>query len=706
MLSLLLFAQLAVVPDSAYSSAALRAVVAHAAAENRAPPPAFRGYKAHMETELSLILRDTLGRENAAQVEQFASTASWVRDSDYEVHVVGYRSQGVGVPYSMLSFIKGWTVPSLYGERLRLGVQVPTPDSSARARDEVIAVHPFANDRDRYYRFTGGDTVGVLHTGKRNITIVRVHASPHLPDSARVAAFDGDIQIDAERGQIVRMRGQFVVRGGNERRSLMSRIPGTVAVAYCDFTNAEIDGRYWLPASQRTEFQAAVALLGRSRAVMRVLSEFSGFEVVDGDSSARSEQRRIAHITTWAPPDSVAHFDDWRATIGTITASVAAADFDDIGPDIWRTTGPPRFDLFPTRTGHVIGFDRVGGLYTGLEGTVHMRDALPGLSAGAHLGWAWSEATARGGANVSYQRGPWSYTILGERRLISTNDFVRPFEAEDGGIAALVGSVDDFDYVDRKRALVSIARGGGSQGLVTLQMGAGRDQSEVARLSHGLFGGTDFRPNRGATTGSYALATLIGDWHPNISGDFVQPGVGTHVLLEDASGQLAWRRFELSLNARRYLGPVTLALHGDAGAVTGAEIPPQLLYELGGSGSLFGYEYKQFAGNRAALFRGYASYTLPVWRTPRRAWRNFYVPGFAPGFAIGASGGWTELSSPAALRSVTQFGVSPIPTATGGVRATVGGGVTLFGGNLHLGVARAVDRSAPWKLALGLGQEF
>jgi hypothetical protein len=480
-----------------------------------------------------------------------------------------------------------------------------------------------------------------------------------------------------------------------------------VAVAYCDFTNAEVDGRYWLPASQRTEFQAAVSLFGRTRAVMRVLSEFSGFEVSDGDSSSRGELRRMAHVTTWAPSDSVARFDDWRTSIGTITASVTAGDFDDIGPDMWRTTGPPRFSLFPSRTGHVVGFDRVGGLYTGLEGSIYMRDALPGLSASADIGWAWSEAVARGGANISYLRGPWSYSLRGERRLISTNDFARPFEAENGGAAALLGSIDDFDYVDRQQALVSVARSGGvSQGLVTLQLGVGRDQSEVARLSHGLFGSTDFRPNRNAATGSYALATLIGDWHPSVSGDFVQPGLGAHLLLEEASGQLAWRRAELSLNARRYIGPVTIALHGDAGAVTGTEIPPQLLYELGGTGSLFGYEYKQFAGDRAALFRGYASYTLPVWRTPRRAWRNFFIPGLAPGFAIGASGGWSELSSPAAIRSASAFDVLPRPTATGGVRATVGGGITLFGGNLHLGVARAVDQSAPWKLALGLGQEF
>ncbi len=706
-LSLLLCAQLAVATDSIYSSSAVRALVARAATENHAPPPSFSAYKAHVESELSLMIRDTLGRENAAQIEQFASQASWVRGADYEVHVVGYRSQGVGVPYSALSFITGWTVPSLYGERLRLGVIGPaSADSQPRGGDPVIAVHPFAADRERYYRFSGGDTVGVLHTVRRTITIVRIHVESRLPDSARVAAFDGDIQLDAERGQIVRMRGQFVVHNADLKRSLAARVAGVVGIAYSDFVNAEIDGRYWLPASQRTEFQASVSLLGRTRAVMRVLSEFSDFEVTDS-SLPVADQHRIAHVTTWAPTDSIAQFNAWRSSLGTITSSASAGDFDDIAPDIWRPTGAPRFDFSPAQTGHLVGFDRIGGLFTGLEGTLHLRDAAPGVTLGANAGWAWTERVVRGGAYVSRQRNGWGFTLAGERRLVTTNDFLRPLEPSSGGLGAFLGSVDDFDYVERRRAFVSATRfSGASEGLVTLQLGLGRDENEVARLTRGIIGSTPFRANRSAESGSYRVAALMGEWHPSVSGDFVHPGVGGRLLLEAAEGQLAWRRAEASVSARQYVGPITVAFHADGGTVGGAQIPPQYLYELGGTGSLFGYHYKQFVGNRAALFRSYASYTLPLWRTPRHVFRNFYVPGLAPGVAIGVTGGWSELTSSAAVNAAAALNALPRPLQTNGVRGTVGGGLTLFGGNLHLGVARAVDRAAPWKFAVGLGQEF
>src|SRR3954468_5717947 len=124
MLNLLLCAQLvgAAVPvDSTYASPALRALIARAVVENRRPPEDFRSYTSRIESELSLLIRDTLGREHTAQVEQLAANASWNRDGRYDLHFVGYRSQSVGVPYSTLSIVRAWTVPSLYGNRLSLG---------------------------------------------------------------------------------------------------------------------------------------------------------------------------------------------------------------------------------------------------------------------------------------------------------------------------------------------------------------------------------------------------------------------------------------------------------------------------------------------------------------------------------------------------------------------------------------------------------
>src|SRR5512133_1211172 len=115
MFTLLLCAQL-VAPsvDSTYASPALRRLVARAATENRFPPAALRSYRSRIETELSLLVRDTLGRERSAEVEQLATDALWTRSDRYELRIVGYRAQNAGVPYSTLSLVRAWTVPTLY----------------------------------------------------------------------------------------------------------------------------------------------------------------------------------------------------------------------------------------------------------------------------------------------------------------------------------------------------------------------------------------------------------------------------------------------------------------------------------------------------------------------------------------------------------------------------------------------------------------
>ena len=198
-------------PDTgAYSSEALRGMIAMAAESNRLPPPTLRGYRSRIETETALIIRDTLGREHSAEIEQIASEGRWSRNGRYELHIIGYRSQNIGVPYSTMSIIRGWTVPTLYGERLSLGAYF----TAANRNDTIVAVHPFAADRERFYTFSGGDTVTVLRVGSRNVPIARVRVTPNVHSDARWGVFDGEIDLDADRHQIVRMRGRFHAAGG------------------------------------------------------------------------------------------------------------------------------------------------------------------------------------------------------------------------------------------------------------------------------------------------------------------------------------------------------------------------------------------------------------------------------------------------------------------------------------------------------------
>ena len=613
------------------------------------------------------------------------------------------------MPYSTLSMVRAWTVPSLYGERLSLGAYF----ARARGDDSLVAVHPFAADRDEYYQFSGGDTVAVLRVGGRQIPIARIRARPRFKGRTRLAAFDGEIDVDAERMQIVRMRGQFVISDErNPRMGMLAKLAGVVAVAYVEFVNAEVAGKYWLPAFQRTEFQASIALLGQNRPVFRLVSTISDVEVVDTGLVASDTVQHPAVVIDWAPSDSLDRYTAWNREIGAQTASVHSDDFSDLAPAAWRSDGPPRFDPFPNSITRVFRFNRVEGLYLGVAPSVEFRSLAPGLSAGVYGGWAFSEQTARGGAYVTRRSGEEISSLRAERTLASTNDFGVPL-SDDPGFGALIGSLDDNDYVDRRLAALSLTHifGNIENALATATLDVGNDRSERAHLAHGpLPGAAAFPPNRGSLDGSYAEARGEIELHPSVTGDYVLPGVGARLSIDAARGDLTWQRIEGSLSARRYWGPVSIAAHADGGMVFGSPLPPQQLFEIGGNETLIGYDFKQFAGNRAALFRSYASYRFHLWQRPRRVWRSFLIPGLSPGIGMSVEGGWTGISSATAALAVRQLGLgpdgAPLSTATRGVRATVGTGLTFFSDLVHIGVARPVDHPAHLRFVLGLGAIF
>jgi len=249
-----------------------------------------------------------------------------------------------------------------------------------------------------------------------------------------------------------------------------------------------------------------------------------------------------------------------------------------------------------------------------------------------------------------------------------------------------------------------------STGLATFELGVDNDRPERARIRRGIVSsGTLFRANRGVYGGTSARVSGEMEFHPNVSGDLTSPGIGARLLVDAAFGDLDWTRTELRISARKYLGPVSVVVEGNAGAVVGSPTPPQRLFELGGNESLPGYDYKQFVGDRAALFRTFLSYRLGRWKRPIRAWRGILLPGVAPGIAMSVQGGWAELSSTGAkvaASALTSGTGLDAPSATGGARATAGAGVTFFSDLLHVGVARPVDRKAPLRFVAGFGVAF
>lgn len=719
MLAILLAAQLVAV-DSIYSSAQVRALVEDASRLNRDVPASLGGYRARAESEIAVVSRRPEGHEGAVSVEQTQNEVHWTRAGRYSQRVVGYRAQSIGLQFSSLSFFRqAWTVPVLYGNRLTLLFGRDT--SSRRPRrvrqeQRLVAVHPLANDRERVYRYSGGDTLATLKVNGRALPIVRLLVEPRedAPDST--VAFRGELDLDVTRHVLVRMRGYFVRKVNAP--SLLARLAsfgGFTAVAFVELENGEIEGEYWLPMYQRIEAQAGLTSTTDSRSIFRIVTRFRDHAVERPEvAGVRATDTLAVHSfdLSFAPAESLSADGRWREELGSATSAVHSDDFDDIAPDTWRSAGAPLFQWRTQRLMDLFHVNRIEGVFTGYGAELRMRDAAPGLSLRANGGWAWSERTARGRASAEWARGANTYVVRAGRSLDITNDFRSVFDSG-SSVAAIVG-VDNYDYVDRRMAALGWWRriGKGREATLRVESGPASDRMVRRTLTRGLFrGDSGFRANRGVREGNYWRHWASLEWHPDVSADFVRTGVGALVSAEVARGALEYTRLEGRLMARENAGPFTLAARGDAGTLLGDAPPPQQLFELGSSVYLAGYDYKAFAGTDAVALRGLAMYRLGVLESPIRV-RRWFLPGVAPALAVGVQSGWTQARGSGAMRALRELGLvlpddphsAPVSRVTDGVRTTVTLGLRIFGGSIGLGMARAVDHPARWRFVADFTQ--
>jgi hypothetical protein len=304
-----------------------------------------------------------------------------------------------------------------------------------------------------------------------------------------------------------------------------------------------------------------------------------------------------------------------------------------------------------------------------------------------------------------------------ERALAQTNDFQLPF-SWGATLSALFGSRDDFDYLDRTSATAFFTRtlGEKQRSLFRLGIGPARDAAVRQNISRGLFiaQGGGFRPNRGIREGNYLRTVAALEMNPEVSGLFVDRGIGATIEYERADGGLRWQRLELRTAVRREIGAFQLFARGDAGTLLGSPAP-QVMFEIGEGEGLSAYSYKEFAGDRAALGRAVLGYTFPILRAPMHFPSRLIVPGIAPGVAAGINAGWTEVSDSAAQRAITELGTTtdpvtglPVPVSrpTDGIRASAEFLLTFFNGALVAGVTRPIDTRGPWKFTARMGQGF
>jgi hypothetical protein len=531
------------------------------------------------------------------------------------------------------------------------------------------------------------------------------------------------------------MRGQFVTldrRGPQKKRLLI--LPVSV-VAYVDLESVEVDGRYWLPRYQRIETHVDVKGLAEGRSVFRIVSRFRGHDVraTEGTLQTITAFGQIeegeaygtpSHRLTFARGDSLKRHREWWTPLGEATAALRGDDFVDVGAPSSAPSKSPNLKWRAQRIADVVHFNRIEGWATGGAAQYTPGASAPNVILRANATWAWAEETMRGRVEAMRrgENGDWRTGLRVGRALDITNDFTAPRDSGGALVAPLAG-VDDYDSVDRTSAMLWFDRSLiPRRATVRLELSTATDHAARARLTSGPLGGdVPFRPNRGVDQGSYVSSALVAEWNPAVNGAALATGIGAMLRSEVARGDLDWHRTTLRVNARADAGVMGYAFRVDGGVLTSRNAPPQQLFELGGGPAFPGYEYKEFAGDRAVAAHARALYRMPILRSPVRLFGCTCLTSPAPELALTLHGASLSASSASTRASIARLGSvpdsvgitlvplgsgTPVSRSTSGIRSSVEVGLRFFGGAATVALARPTDTGAGWRTIVLLGQAW
>lgn len=745
LVALLLVSGAIQVPDSTFATPHVERLVREVAAVNRTVPASLKSFTADIETEAAFILNLSLNAkgsvagtkagqtEVAGQVEQFASRLAWSREKGADQRIVGYRSMAGALVPSVKTLLKeSWVIPMLYGDTIPLFVgEADTTEKAKKKAEEARAdrekrgiaqppagasrgrglINPFALGAERYYRYGGGDTLVTLQLpGQRTAVVVHLTIAPQpgLADSfPRRFLFQGDAWVDAVSHTLVRMRGRGLGVGKRTRGLSVARVlnaaVGFETLAYFDIENRFEGGAFWLPGSQRLEFQAS-SNVSDARFTIRLYSTWGDYEIVDEPDDTLGTP--VARMTlsprvSEAPTDSISGYGEWQRGLGSITQNTNSYDFDQYAPSWRRPTGEPVVAIQGRRIDEFFHYNRVEGVFLGAGALFKARDAFPGLQVRANLGYAINQETIKGVADAALVRGDWVFSARAGRQIESTNTFGLFTDVNGATIQSLFGR-DNHDYVDRYFVGGSFSRAFGvtGQSAFRAEVGWAKDEAVAQTAINAPIGGKTFQANAPATTGSYISTLVSVDWNRNVTGRFAQSGVGGFLTYERGDGDLRFDRLRGRLNVFEVAGPWMFVTRLDGGVVLGSTIPPQFMLRFGGLQGLPGYNFKAFAGNQAVLGRVLVQYNLPFWKKPLPLF-GISLPGVQPGIAAGIYSGWSDVDTDGQKVLNTTGWVT-----TNGVVKTLDLRLRFFGSAFSIGASKPLAPGTNWQFLFAFGDEL
>lgn len=638
------------------------------ARERRAAPyrdSALVSYRADARGFIYFYLdRDETSERTLVKTDQVALEVYWQYPGRTKQRIVGLRDQN-SLPNRMHYHLDHLTVvQNEFADVIRLG-----------DGDEVRSVvHPVAPGSEAVYDFRVADSLTLTLAGlPEPLKVYQVAVRPKDPDRPAVV---GSVYLDRETADIVRMDFTFTPASYVDRRLDYIRI---------SLENGLWQGHYWLPYEQRAELRRQVPELDfPAGAVIRARMRVGNYQF--NDSLPPSFFRGPRVIAVPESERKAFPFDESLYSQLDEEGLDPEPDLEKLAAEAKELlrrrylSGLPRLRLSVDGASSLFRFNRVEAGFLGAGVSYGLTNRSR-----ARLVGGWSEGLEAGEVTGSIE------VPLAGGRLEASAFYNRPADLEPTSVAGAINTLSalsaaagadfGFDYVDlrfERGAAVGWDRPlGGSGWTATLEARAAR-QVAAADLAEG------FRPDPTDELNRPLIPIDEGtltEGRLSLRRDTPGP-LGLTGALEVGGGaldSLGFARF--GLDAARKFGSAGSAWSGRldlrAGALLG-EPPLQRLFYAGGRGTLPGYDYRAFAGDRFAVLDGVASTALV------EPWLRLRL--------LGAVGGVSLLER----RPPLDFGRA----GTGEVKASLGAGLGVVHDILHLDVYRGVSGGGRWQVLL------
>ena len=519
--------------------------------------------------------------------------------------------------------------------------------------------HPLGSDGESHYHYRTVDSVSISPQGfTAPIRVQEVEVRPRREDRP---AFVGSVFLDAATGALVSLRFSFTPASYVDPR--VDRV--TVRLEHL-----RVEGDLWLPYRQVVEVRREMPEFDLPvGSVIRATLKVTDYDF-DPDLPPWRFRGPPVTAVAYGTADS-SMFDvgliDRMAEEGL--SPVSLERLEDEARQLVRqqlVSGLPRLRFYTDRFSSLLRANRAEGVRAGLGASYSPRPALKlDGRAGFATGNSAADATVRGRWTPPGSSATTTLELYA-RQLRDTG----PRPGTSSPVNTLSTLFRNLDYTDPHFATgVRLALGSRLGESARFEIGGAIEEHSGASeaWSTGWGPGALARPLRSPEEGVYARArgTLARRWGGPGRWSAEAAVAATAGRWEGSGNGSLTARLEGRAESE------DLTRHGrvslEAGTAWG-RTPPQLLYLLGGRGTLPGHAFRAWGGSRFVLARGEGAFQL--------------VPGWVTGRLLGGAG--AVGGTPASLRE--GWGVGPSP----GLRGYVGGGVAVFHDLLRLDAVRGV----------------